>query len=486
MYANDEKLSREGAQGAFYEPPTRGEAFEAAFGNGGGQFAEDLTVPYDTIPPRTRDVGFGEARWETTPARRDRPPILRLNRQALDIVNDAIGAASGGATLRAAGGKVYAERIRAHAEELLGRGVVGIETARKMYSLADAFEATADAQRGMIYHLSDRTVPLWRRAQIHREELTHGRQAETAADPEKAAAVRSATMAHPAFDKARAALQKKALYSRMSDETAVREVTAKIAAGLRGQVNLSVGEAADVLRTYYEAVANHFDAETADRVLEYADKEGRQAVDGARRRIQAELLRRRPGDGAPSEGISRIQEGRRGGTEEIPGGTGGGGQTEFSTGQRGLFDAGAERQSQVDSERDADKLLGERLTAQFKSGLAARPTNLKPAENRGLFEEQRPESGNLFSHFFGDERGEQRPPEDWSTEDLKRLVTVGAHEPRARVSVNRRSAALAWLNADHRWLTGFNPRATCRRPRSVHRCSRRIRRKARDRAGRAA
>ncbi len=34
MYANDEALSREGAQSAFFEPPTRGEAFEAAFGGG--------------------------------------------------------------------------------------------------------------------------------------------------------------------------------------------------------------------------------------------------------------------------------------------------------------------------------------------------------------------------------------------------------------------------------------------------------------------
>ena len=43
-----------------------------------------------------------------------------------------------------------------------------------------------------------------------------------------------------------------------------------------------------------------------------------------------------------------------------------------------------------------DRLLGERLTAQIKSGLPARPSNLKPAETRGLFDGPESEQGNLF------------------------------------------------------------------------------------------
>jgi hypothetical protein len=69
--------------------------------------------------------------------------------------------------------------------------------------------------------------------------------------------------------------------------------------------------------------------------------------------------------------------------------------------QEGLFSSEAERQSQLDAQHNADKLLGDRLTAQFQSGLAAKPTKLKPAKNRGLFEEEQPESGDLF----GPERG---------------------------------------------------------------------------------
>jgi GNAT superfamily N-acetyltransferase len=49
----------------------------------------------------------------------------------------------------------------------------------------------------------------------------------------------------------------------------------------------------------------------------------------------------------------------------------------------------------------AERLTGARLTAQLKSGGAVKPSKLKPAENRGLFDEEKPESGDLF----GSERG---------------------------------------------------------------------------------
>jgi hypothetical protein len=304
------------------------------------QFAQDLTVPYDASKPRPRDTVFGEARWEVTPARRGRPPILRLNRQALDAVNDAIGKASGGATLKPEGGSVFAERIRGAAESLLSKGAIGMDTARMLYGLAGAFES-ADPQMGIIYYLSDRSIPLWRRAQILREELTHGRQGETAAEPEKAGAVRAAVMAHPAFGKARAALARHQLYHGASEETVVREITAKIAAGTRGQVGLSYNEAYGLLRAYYSALATHFNVSTADRVLEYADKQGRAAVNDARRRIQTDLQRRRTGEGqtgsgAVEGGVPRLpgKGGRR--TESSPPENGGGGEAEFSAAPREL------------------------------------------------------------------------------------------------------------------------------------------------------
>jgi hypothetical protein len=67
----------------------------------------------------------------------------------------------------------------------------------------------------------------------------------------------------------------------------------------------------------------------------------------------------------------------------------------------GLFDSASEQQSQIEAQRSANQLTHDQLTAQIKSGLAAKPTKLKPAENRGLFDEETPESGSLF----GSERG---------------------------------------------------------------------------------
>lgn len=68
-----------------------------------------------------------------------------------------------------------------------------------------------------------------------------------------------------------------------------------------------------------------------------------------------------------------------------------------------LFSDAEEKQSRDATASGEARLLGDRLTAQIKSGLAAKPSKLKPAENRGLFDESKPETGSLFD--FGSERG---------------------------------------------------------------------------------
>ena len=74
-------------------------------------------------------------------------------------------------------------------------------------------------------------------------------------------------------------------------------------------------------------------------------------------------------------------------------------------GQANLFGSDAERQSQVDAQRGADKLTHDQLTAQLKSGGPVKPTKLKPAETRGLFDEEGPEQGSLFDASRNSERG---------------------------------------------------------------------------------
>jgi hypothetical protein len=51
------------------------------------------------------------------------------------------------------------------------------------------------------------------------------------------------------------------------------------------------------------------------------------------------------------------------------------------------------------------QLTHDQLTAQLKSGGQVKPSNLKPKETRGMFEEERPETGDLF----GSERGSLSP-----------------------------------------------------------------------------
>lgn len=62
-----------------------------------------------------------------------------------------------------------------------------------------------------------------------------------------------------------------------------------------------------------------------------------------------------------------------------------------------LFTPEEEAASKIAAKSAGDKLLGDQLTAQIKSGMAARPAKLKPAKNRSLFEDEGPEQGGLFS-----------------------------------------------------------------------------------------
>ena len=127
MYANDEALSREGAQSAFFEPPSRGEAFEAAFGEGERRAAEEPAPGREAAaadrlrdlyegndeqfrahgkffskvlrePSRSRITDYGsvaemyadaDARFHAR--RGDRAGVVWLNRPAAEVVREALG-----------------------------------------------------------------------------------------------------------------------------------------------------------------------------------------------------------------------------------------------------------------------------------------------------------------------------------------------------------------------------------------------------------
>jgi hypothetical protein len=64
--------------------------------------------------------------------------------------------------------------------------------------------------------------------------------------------------------------------------------------------------------------------------------------------------------------------------------------------QESLVSPEAEGQSKADEESAANRLQGAQLTAQLKSGMAARPSKLKPIQTRSMFDEPQPESLGLF------------------------------------------------------------------------------------------
>jgi len=70
-------------------------------------------------------------------------------------------------------------------------------------------------------------------------------------------------------------------------------------------------------------------------------------------------------------------------------------------GQSSFVTPTEELKSKAQQAANEAKLTHDQLTAQLKSGGAVKPSRLKPAENRGLFDEEKPESGDLF----GNERG---------------------------------------------------------------------------------
>jgi 2'-5' RNA ligase len=64
--------------------------------------------------------------------------------------------------------------------------------------------------------------------------------------------------------------------------------------------------------------------------------------------------------------------------------------------QADLLDESALAKAKAEQQSYEDRLLGDRLTAQMKSGMAARPAKLKPAETRDLFADDEPDQGGLF------------------------------------------------------------------------------------------
>ncbi len=286
QYANDEALSRPGAQSPLYEPPTREEAFASAFGGerAPGQMARNIDRKRQT--PTNRKNTWADADWEVLPERVDRPIRIRLNEQAGVIITEALhGTDSGkevaGGQVNSRSGAALAEHIRRMAEEALSDGHVGISEATRAYRLADEIAAAAKNARGAIIYVSSGRIPLRERAGTLREELTHELQerAEAARSPKDLAAFYKDVRGHTAARIALGSL-KRAGYP-LDDRTVANEVAAKVASGRAKEMGIPAGTADSFLKHYADALDRHFGPGTAQMVLRHTDPSVRMETNDA-------------------------------------------------------------------------------------------------------------------------------------------------------------------------------------------------------------
>jgi len=335
-------------------------------GSGGeyGHSAQDLSVPFDGSKPRSREETFREARWEAVPPRRGGPPVIRMNRQALDAINDALGSARGGIQMTAGQADALAGILEGHARRLEEGGELSPETARHLRAMASAIRSHG-ASHGAAIYLADGSIPLTRRGQILMEEHVHSEQAKLGEDlpagPErdkKAARVLAAVVQHPAFSKASAALRTDPLYRNLGAREIANEITAKLIAGRRGETGLSLSEGWSILRNYFSAIRNEYGTEAAKRMTRYADNERIIERRAERdRRVQAKIQRTSLETGTDGKRVPSLGEGRGRRSSQTP--SEGGEVVEGEDPPSATLDVSgndAAPQSQVGPQRDADKL----------------------------------------------------------------------------------------------------------------------------------
>jgi hypothetical protein len=192
------------------------------------------------------------------------------------------------------------------------------------------------------------------------------------------------------------------------------EIGAKIAAGKYRELGITPEQAFSVMNHYRGLLERTHGSARASRIVEAGYNSLRRAGYGKpnqKLRKGQNLLG--PGQSRSGGELQPPDEGRGGGRGDRdargvepdlskgPGKDAGGKTWPLSRSARsdeepGLLTPEEERTVNEEQRRSADKLLGEQLTTQIKSGSPAKPAKLKPAKNRGLFDEPEEESGTFW------------------------------------------------------------------------------------------
>jgi len=341
---------------------------------------------------------------ETVPAHNGHPAVVRANWQAIRYF-----AAVFGETGDIHGAWAQPSMLIEAADTLRNTGQnahkVGLTAAQgnRLIAFADQLDIAARDPDGAAIVDASSNVPFRQVAQIMYHEFLHSAQ-RGMVNAQGEHVDYGAVQNHPVATKMAKALG--ALGYPQDPETMTLEMATHAASGPEGwkDAGITPDEAVAFLQHYFQEVEKAHPGR-GDELLQWvypsirrklassSQQSQKSSVDGA---APGSASAPAPTTVRPGSGGSQLAPSRRslrkGGTRGSEAGI----PADVSSGQPGLFGEEAEQQSREDDQRYRDKLLGEQLTAQFKSGMAVKPSNLKPAQNRNLFENP-PEPGMLFS-----------------------------------------------------------------------------------------
>jgi hypothetical protein len=406
QYANDAALSRDGAQSAFFEPPTQRESFESAFRGGPGTSPGEVAAskslrPYNPKASDEVNVANADARFMRGSGAGD--GRLYVNEGAMRVLDRVMRDSWGNSVIDVATtngltvGRKLAPRVLQSLEGLAGQRGISAAAASAVRRLAQTWRRAMEDGAVVVVASPDATAKFRakspdeaslretvRHELIHREQLRlpgHSFLGHVSAGP---------LLEHPAVMKAARAL----IGGGYRPAEVPSEVPAFLASGEYRRLGLTREEALDALEHYFQLIFKQH----GDKALSFLARVQPGLRKALYERLDGSIYRQPDGPGGNSPGDSgsgrdkpperthpaREPEGRSsapaGDTskpgaagERLPQGRQSGSGREIQRGRAGttgsLFDQAETDKVTNGVINDRAKLEGERLTAQFDSPL---------------------------------------------------------------------------------------------------------------------
>ncbi|MGH9581368.1 MAG: hypothetical protein ACRD4O_00335, partial [Bryobacteraceae bacterium] len=244
QYATDAEMSRDGSQSSFFEPPTRQEAFEAAFGEqAAARFSKRRILRI--APEHQAQVSY-------RPGTKGAPGILYGNPAATELIAHLLGGNGfDGVNLPAA----LAGRVAKRARWELYNSAYPKAMRAELHQFADEMDRLVARRRGASYVEAAPGTPLSHIKGTAREEAFHAQQAQLGNNGTDVGHIGDAAafMQDPLAERAGDRLVHRFGY-RDDPDNLVAEIGAKLASGQWEQLGLSESEAQDLAYQYARAL----------------------------------------------------------------------------------------------------------------------------------------------------------------------------------------------------------------------------------------